>query len=281
MRSRVSAVLVLSCVLLALTTRADEVVFLGGTFEGTFGVPLRPGLLTLRPVEGSDVAVTWKLTDGQRGTTNGTRQGVVVRFVLNNHRCQLVVTPDGGAVNGRCVEMLMAEARAPTEFSWDGTRVTGPLGVVLPGMRLPLPPRWDWEYRSADTAVVRNGDDTPMLVVRATEGKGALDALTQDALNHLSKSMGKARVDKSSATVIQGVPARQLRAMFSAPPTAGQAQEVTQTLGLVVAQRNGRVFTAAAAFPTPAFDARWEDVRKVLQGWLWVDAPPPQPAAPR
>ncbi len=280
MRSSVSAVLVMSCVLLALTTRADEVVFLGGTFEGTFGIPARPGVLTLRPNDGNDVAVDWKLTSGERGGTSGARQGAVVRFVLHNHRCQLVVTPDRGAVNGRCVEMLMAEARAPTEFSWDGTRLTGPSGVVLPGMRLPLPPQWDWEYLSEGIAVVGNGGASPLLVVRVGEGKGALDALTQDALNHLSKSMGKARVDHSSATVIQGVPARQVRATFSKPPSAGQEQDVTQTLGMVVAQRNGRVFIAAATFPSPAFDARWEDVRKVLGGWLWVDAPA-QPGAPR
>ena len=253
-------------------------VFTGGTFEGTFGVPPRPGLFTLRPTSDRDVELSWRLTDGRRGTLATTREGSTVRWVDNRHRCALSVDASGSAVTGRCVEMLMAEARAPMEFMLDGKKLAGPPGVVLPGMRLPLPVGWDWSYVTADSAVVRNAEDQPVLVLRVVDGQGGLEGLTREVLAALEGRLGRLQVDHASATRIQGVEARQVRAQVVPPkaqPSPVQQEEpvVKQTLGLWVTARSGKVYSAAATFPSAVFEKRMETVTPVLAGWLWVDAP--------
>lgn len=278
-----SAVAVLGVVLLAggATVRAQQAptpVFTGGTFEGTFGIPPRPGLFTLRPASDRDVELSWRLTDGRRGSVQATREGSTVRWVDNRHRCALSVDAAGSAVTGRCVEMLMAEARAPTEFPLDGKKLSGPPGVVLPGMRLPLPVGWDWAYVTADSAVVRNAEDQPVLVLRVVDGQGGLEGLTREVLTTLEGRLGRLQVDHASATRIQGVDARQVRALVVPPnaqPSAVQQREpvVKQTLGLWVTARGGKVYSAAATFPSAVFEKRMETVTPVLAGWLWVDAP--------
>lgn len=67
----------------------------------------------------------WKLVwnGGQRSKGQGTLEDHTLSFRDGRWSCQAQFTETWDSFSGTCVEVLQAEARAPLEFPWTGSRV--------------------------------------------------------------------------------------------------------------------------------------------------------------
>jgi hypothetical protein len=235
-----------------------------GVYEGTGGFPLRPGVTELQTFPNGTVKVTWRFQDGQSGTAESPGDGKVLTFTNGQFRCALAQADGGARLQGKCTEMLRAEARAPMEMPWDGVRVVGPPAVLLPGILVLVPAGWEWAYQGAGQARLLDNSGTVSVVVDVKDaGPGDLDALTADLLKKLLASQGRGgRVVKSQKTTVQTVPARQLL-LDSGDGNVGHR------IGLVVTIQAGRVMTVMVAAPTAQFDQAWKTAQPVLSGIRW------------